>query len=378
MPRILNKTMKKLNLISILLFATLFFQWSCNKDEGLDSDCENVLDEWTISSFDRPPVQRQKDIFFVNDNIGYSVGNSGTISKTINGGIDWEVQAYKYIPGEGINPNSLTDAILSTVYFIDNMVGYVGGQRDDAESGAVLLNTTDGGNNWNKMYVEGVTVVYDLFFYDEQNGLGLYYIGDSLFNVKLVNITLGGAGWSEVELPIKRFTSDKFIKTPSGFRLLGEDEEENPLLVRSNDNGQSWEIKNVPSSGPCSHLYFIDDNIGFMSCGLLFYPEAVYQTKDGGDSWEEVDSPFNVSSLIHFNNANEGFIINPVYEYVTSGWETRAHLDAFDVFQTIDGGVEWEQTRIHKDCDFDGASYSLPDKTLMSISDGKVHKFELK
>ena len=70
--------------------------------------------------------KKQNDIFFPSDQIGYSVGNAGSIMRTINGGTSWEVIQHYYLPEEGINKLAPTKAILESVYFINDSIGFAG------------------------------------------------------------------------------------------------------------------------------------------------------------------------------------------------------------------------------------------------------------
>ncbi len=68
-----------------------------------------------------------ESVDFVNENIGWAVGNLGLISKTTNGGINWTTQI------------SGTSNTLNSVYFIELNVGWTVGYQ------GIILKTTDGG-----------------------------------------------------------------------------------------------------------------------------------------------------------------------------------------------------------------------------------------
>jgi photosystem II stability/assembly factor-like uncharacterized protein len=78
------------------------------------------------------------DVHFINENIGYAVGNNGTIIKTIDGGENWCTQ------------QSEITTQLNSIFFIDNSNGWVvGGNKWFQETdSSVILNTTDGGLTW--------------------------------------------------------------------------------------------------------------------------------------------------------------------------------------------------------------------------------------
>jgi len=112
-------------------------------------------------------------IFFVNDSIGWYVGNhtcfgdEGFIEKTTNGGLDWVVQ----LDFSGMWKN------LYSIFFIDENYGWAGGLDATDTVSALILNTTDGGENWISQLVgEHPTItttfpyISSLFFVDENYG----------------------------------------------------------------------------------------------------------------------------------------------------------------------------------------------------------------
>lgn len=61
--------------------------------------------------------------FFVNEHVGYVVGNAGSIMKTTDGSINWKIlHDYNSSP-------RITNAILTTVYFVNEETGFVGGWK---------------------------------------------------------------------------------------------------------------------------------------------------------------------------------------------------------------------------------------------------------
>lgn len=366
--------------LSLLLIA-------CNKDEAKTdrtTTCTNILDEWEITTNTYTAgIQRQNDLFFPSNDIGYSVGNAGTIMKTINGGDAWKVLEYYYLPEVGINAHSLTKAILYTTYFVDESVGFIGGAGEisyinNTSTGAVLLNTVDGGNQWNKRYLDNVRKINDLIFFDKFKGLGLFTVLNSNYDseLKLFSTEDGGENWNEVILPIDKIVLYNFIAAPTNIMIVGKDGNDKGVLLVTENTGLSWDLKNFPESG-CNRLYFIDDQNGFASCGVLFLPENKYQTRDGGNSWVQIESPINISSLIHFNTVEKGFVINPVIEYIEGGGELTPQLQFYEVFQTTDGGLNWNKTKIDKECDLMGVSYAASKNTFYSIGN-TANKFQVK
>src|SRR5207245_1583881 len=83
---------------------------------------------WALTVVSGAPSLRA--IEMVNAQVGYVVGASGTILKTVDGGGSWQGQS------------SGTVATLNAVRFVDEQDGWAVGD------GGTALSTTDGGSSW--------------------------------------------------------------------------------------------------------------------------------------------------------------------------------------------------------------------------------------
>ncbi|MBK8415496.1 MAG: T9SS type A sorting domain-containing protein [Bacteroidetes bacterium] len=103
-------------------------------------------------------VSLLRSVYFVNDTLGWTVGESGTIKKTTNGGSTWTTQS------------SGTFQTLFSVKFLDANNGYIAG------GGGKILNTTDGGLTWTTQNSNATGNLYFLYFTDFNTG---YVVGIS-------------------------------------------------------------------------------------------------------------------------------------------------------------------------------------------------------
>ncbi len=103
-----------------------------------------------------------RDVFFPTPQVGYIVGHTGTILKTINGGVAWEKIR---------NPSKpkVANAALRAVYFSDEKTGCVVGEK------GVLWITVNGGDSWNQ--IANVPAI-DLFDVRLLNNTG-YAVGEN-------------------------------------------------------------------------------------------------------------------------------------------------------------------------------------------------------
>lgn len=122
------------------------------------------------------------NIYFVNNRIGWVVGDHGTIRKTTDGGSTWNSQV------------SGTLDVLRGVCFIDSLTGWtVGGPYDTS---CVILKTTDGGLNWIEQTSPINWHLMSVQFLDANNGWAVGFGGT------IIQTTDGGENWTAVPLPL--------------------------------------------------------------------------------------------------------------------------------------------------------------------------------
>jgi len=105
-----------------------------NSDTGFSAEYDNVIKKttngglmWSTKYIGTGGV-RIHDIKFLNNNIGYAVGDKGTILMSTNEGENWYLQP------------SPSDYRFSSISMVDNDISYIGG------IGSVILCSTNGGN----------------------------------------------------------------------------------------------------------------------------------------------------------------------------------------------------------------------------------------
>ena len=114
-------------------------------------------------------------VFFINaTTIGYAVGDSSTILKTINGGTNWTI-LNSGITGGYVN--------LKSVYFTDVNTGYAVGQSGK------IIKTTNGGTNWVAQSSGVTNDIFSIYFINANTG---YAVGWT----KVLKTTNGGSSWT--------------------------------------------------------------------------------------------------------------------------------------------------------------------------------------
>jgi photosystem II stability/assembly factor-like uncharacterized protein len=294
-------------LLSLCLSLSLFVFTSC-KDEYIGPDspnsCDAILEGWEITADSFPSMQLQRDIYFLDENVGYAVGNAATITKTIDGGRSWQRLHFRYL--NGYNDDAITDVIFNTVWFVNESVGYVGGERESdfhhqEYSDAVLLKTTDGGLTWTKIYVPETKEIYDLTFFDELTGIGIFKLTNpgSNYAFQIRRTIDGGITWSGDVLLLSRLYHFKFYHSPSKVMCINDDGSEHPILWSTTDKGLTWQSVTLPETH-YADLYIIDDQDIIGSFAHQGFERSLYKSADGGFTWEEFETPFVAKEMMHF------------------------------------------------------------------------------
>ena len=167
--------------LSILFAVMLLF--GCNKEPiNTEEDITNVLDGWQIfkTKYD---FENPRDLYFVNESVGFVVGYNGKIYKTTNGGAIWR------------ELDSGTRSHLRSVYFINEKEGFVSSGRNS--HGSELLKTNDGGETWTKTSFPEYNIIWSMKFFDAMNGIALVEVPTITDSRSYVAITSdGGESWN--------------------------------------------------------------------------------------------------------------------------------------------------------------------------------------
>jgi len=115
---------------------------------------ENGGYNWTEQLRD---MEYYRSICFVNDDIGWAVGNGGAMVRTVDGGENWD-------PIE-----SGTSSSLFSVWFLDENVGYAVG------ASGTIIRTTDGGDTWTSQESGTQNALMSVHFIDASQG---WVVGD--------------------------------------------------------------------------------------------------------------------------------------------------------------------------------------------------------
>ena len=264
----------------------------------------------------QPTGNNLYSIKFVDENNGWIVGATGTVMRTINGGIIWEMQP------------SITENNLSSVFFINQNIGWAAGEN------GTIIKTTNGGLNWISQNSGTAYKISSIFFVDKNNGWAvggnvLYNPADSPYYVGVIlNTTDGGSNWITNDNPdyFASFNAVYFKDINNGYVITSPAGD----VLETSDGGKNWSsyLQKQNESGiflAFSSIYFLDDNTGW----VVGQRKAIIKTEDGGKSWQ-VKMSSNSSDV----NLNSVFFINK-----NIGW---AAANNATIIYTTDGGTSWQ------------------------------------
>ncbi len=247
-------------------------------------------------------------VFFVSSNVGWAVGDVGTIIHTTDGGNNWSPQA-----------SNITDN-LGSVRFTDDNTGWI--DAGHANTGQTL-KTTNGGEDWIILNAPSPTASYFL-----TNVMGWIYHGGNISKT-----TDGGQSWITLYTwsPLVYFYIDDmyFVNENLGF-IHGYWEGMNPpgAHYRTTDGGYNWEPTGFSPSNSTfdASLCFLDNSIGWAACtsSCIFIGGFVSKTEDAGESWEEQLNIGRNFADVYFANYDKGWAI-----------------DGNSIWFTGDGGGNW-------------------------------------
>lgn len=252
--------------------------------------------------------QNLHSIYFINDSVGFVVGELGLFMKTNDGGLNW-------------NRLSLLDSInFYSIDFINEKVGFIIGEKgviyrtlDGGEhwirseldrninffkiyssnfnnifitgSQGTILKSTNNGETWRKVFTNTSLLIYSISFCDYQNGFAVGWNGT------ILQTNDGGENWFSIKSFTDNYIRDiYFINDKIGITCGGDGE-----IFRTENGGKSWNKIKINISSGLYSIFFINDKRGFISS----LKGEILETNDAGENWEITQSG-NYSSLSNF------------------------------------------------------------------------------
>jgi surface protein len=127
------------------------YGFHANPDNMLFRTYDGFMNSEVIIGMGGGPESRN-DIFFINSNVGWTVGNVGQVVKTTDGGDTFDL----------LDTGSNLDFF--TVFFISEQTGWIGGAN------GTIYKTSDGGTSWQLQATPTSVDIYDIQFLNHNFG----------------------------------------------------------------------------------------------------------------------------------------------------------------------------------------------------------------
>lgn len=321
--------------------------WICGTRIFKTTDGGSLWEE----KYDPPNNDWLYSIFFIDNNIGFSVGDNGNIVKSTDAGESWfnvsgnitintlystcftnESNAWAV----GVNGTMLktTDKgitwsdetiytwfDLRSVFFIDELNGWAGGEGN-------ILKTTDAGETWQGQPFTGW--LNNLYFLDVNNG----WASNFSYNWAHMNFTSdGGISWVVLNSG-NNFHTIRDIHFRSLQEGIISTYHQDAIfqifygrIYKTIDGGNNWIVKTTINDLRLNQMSFVNQEIGFVVTSV----GTMLKTTNYGENWTEIIvEPGNDLIDIHFADETTGWVVG------------KGGI----IFYTEDGGINWSDQKL--------------------------------
>lgn len=230
-------------------------------------------------------TQELRKIQFLNDNVGYIVGNQ-CILKTINGGETWT----NVVPVGTHSCYSLS--------FLDVDVGYVKTDYD-------VLKTINGGTNWTSTNVGISNPGGDgICFINQNTGFVIGYSGAIKKTID------GGSTWVTKNSTVSQSLESIYFSNDTIGYVGGA----GGTILKTTDGGETWTDINTIFSWSTPETCFLTKDVGYIISNYC----VIAKTTDGGSTWSVCNMGFVYLSDLSFANDSVGYVVGNGLIYKTT------------------------------------------------------------
>ncbi len=341
--------------------------------------------QYPVSSFNIYPV----DMYFVDSQYGWCLGDQNKLFKTTDGGQNW-----------------LDKSINSSLYnflrvrFSNENNGYLFGYSYVYTSGFCIARTSNGGSSWN---FETGPFLNESFYPELVNDSTSMLVNNSGFILKSTDFC---NSWTfKMNDPSGQFNSIDFLDNNYG--IIGADSG-NVLLT--SDGGINWNKINTGFQTGIYSVQYLNQNF---LCGNGYDPLSIgfsniITSTDQGNTWmnhtRSIENQINISGIEPIDsltaficgtmNYNDGYIYKTTNRgfswqliYFTPGnylldikslnrdviFAAGGNYNQAVVLKSFDGGQTWSTTTINSTLQFKGLA--LPDSSSMyAYNESRIYK----
>jgi photosystem II stability/assembly factor-like uncharacterized protein len=245
----------------------------------------------------------------VKENLLMAAASGGIFSKSSDAGVSWTL----------LSKTATLDE-LRDIMFVSDQVGFAVGGSTTA---GVILKTTDGGSNWNKLLFTPDYRVRSQYWFNESAGFvgkrgpdGIYKTTDGGLTFETINTGLGTStqAWNVIA----------FANADTGY-IAGE----NGNYCRTTDGGLTWTVlpNNLHHGSSIIYDISVIDAKTIVSMGAS---GKIFKSTDAGQTFTDISGLGTTSAMyaVDFYDANLGFLVG------SSG----------RIYKTTNGGLNWSYT----------------------------------
>src|SRR6476620_9691103 len=293
---------------------------------------------------------RHDDIYFVDENTGWSVRAAGLIHKTTDGGNTWALKLTK------------TGTHFRCIGFTSPSRGFAGnlgvGSYDAVVTDSnVLYQTFDGGDTWKNVpgfAEEGMKGLCAMYILDANHVYGGGRVRGPAYFIKTTN---GGTNWSITNLTaagVMGGIMDVYFRDATNGFIVGMNTNtfaDNCAsiyygrIARMTNGGATWQPVATTTNSCCYFwkMAWPSPTVGYVSLQQNNSPmigHVFYKTTDGGTTWTPRIIPFSsiASGMTSFYWQGIGFVSD------NEGWaggDSSTSPYANNFLHTTNGGASW-------------------------------------
>jgi photosystem II stability/assembly factor-like uncharacterized protein len=267
-----------------------------------------------------------EEIFFLDDDHGWFVGNQYGFQWTTDGGKTWKSEGLS-----GLNS-------INHIHMFTLNDGITTGWDVTTGKYRGVMKTRDGGITWEPL-LPSLQPDRLVRFLDTEHGFGL---GGFLDPATLLRTENGGRSWEKIgELPEPvyqlQFLNAKIAWAGvSNFKNFFEDNQD--YLWRTDDGGVTWKSILLPAGFRLQNFYFIHPENGI----AWDYEKNAIQTLDSGKTWQQLN-PDEPAIPLPVKDCNWIQTGTEIYHACSgsSGWNSVLKLNNINRFIPVYGSSAW-------------------------------------
>ena len=213
-----------------------------------------------------------------------------------------------------------TNSTLTSVHFLNEDEGFI-------TSIGGIYKTTNGGENWDLVYTDNgldTPFLEDVFIVDKNTIIAVGFTTDLSFDYPLVLKSDDfGQTWTDISVAgNNKLNSTFFINSQKGY-ICGEG---GKILV-TEDGGQTWTDQLSNTGSVLKSIFFVNNQVG-LAIGGFVNNAVILKTQNGGLTWNEIENPSTeFLQSVYFTSEQIGYVV---------GWNG-------EILKTEDCGSSWSQ-----------------------------------